>query len=137
MTSQSWAFQLWYAKHWTNFCGIGVKMKQMKLWDNDLCPCCRQVPERTTMHLYIRPHSNISMPREKSFHEILTWLDTNDTEPLLLEIITAFWYGENLILNDDYTQHLRNRDTIRRDIGTHQIWMGMIPVGMIAHQMEY
>ena len=116
MTSQSRAFQLWYAKHWTNFCGIGVKMKQMKLWDNDLCPCCRQVPERTTMHLYLCPHPNISMPREKSFHEILTWLETTDTEPLLLEIITAFWYGENLILNEDYTQPLRNIYTILCDI---------------------
>jgi len=43
MSSQSRAFQLWYAKHWTILCGVGVKMKQMKLWDNDLCPYCQHV----------------------------------------------------------------------------------------------
>ena len=29
MSAQSRAFQLWYAKHWTNFCGIGVKIKKL------------------------------------------------------------------------------------------------------------
>ena len=52
LSSQSRAFQLWFAKYWTGFCEIGAKMKQMKLWDNDLCPCCRQIPERNTMHIY-------------------------------------------------------------------------------------
>ena len=26
MSAQSRAYQLWFAKHWTGFCGIGVKM---------------------------------------------------------------------------------------------------------------
>ena len=30
LSSQSRAFQLWFAKHWTGFCGIGAKMQQMK-----------------------------------------------------------------------------------------------------------
>ena len=44
LSVQSRVFQLWFAKHWTGFCGIGGKMKQMKLWDNVLCLCCHQVP---------------------------------------------------------------------------------------------
>ena len=31
MSAQSRAYQLWFAKHWTGFCGIWVKMHQMKL----------------------------------------------------------------------------------------------------------
>ena len=137
MSAQSRAFQLWYAKHWTNFCGIGVKMKQMKLWDNDLCPCCQQVTESTTMHLYLCPHPTVAMAREKSFHKILTWLDTIHTEPLLLEIITAFWHGDNLTLDEECPQSLTNIYNILRDIGLNQMWMGMIPVGMIEHQTEH
>ena len=135
MTAQSRAFQLWYAKHWTNFCGIAVKMKQMKLWDNNLCPCCQQVPENTTMHLYFCPHPTVEIAREKSFHKILTWLDTVNTEPLLLEIITAFWHSENHILADECPQSLKNIYNTLRDIGLHQMCMGIVPVGMIEHQI--
>ena len=137
MTAQSRAFQLWYAKHWTNFCGIGVKMKQMKLWDNDLCPCCQQVTESTTMHLYLCPHPTVASTREKSFHSILTWLDTVHTDPSLLEILTSFWHGENLILDQDCPQCLKNMYTTMRDIGLNQIWLGLLPVGMIEYQANY
>ena len=137
MSAQSRAFQLWYAKHWTNFCGIGVKMKQMKLWDNDLCPCCQQVSESTTTHLFLCPHPTVAMAREKVFHKILTWLETINTESLLLEIITAFWHGENLILDKECPKSLKNIYNTLRDIGLHQMWMGMIPVGMIEYQTEY
>ena len=71
MSAQSRAYQLWSAKHWTGFCGIWVKMHQMKLWDNDLCPCCRQVSERSTTHLFLCPHPTMSLTRDQSFHKIL------------------------------------------------------------------
>ena len=49
--------------------------------------------------LYLCPHPTLAISREKSFHKILDWLETVHTEPLLLEIITAIWHGENLILD--------------------------------------
>ena len=110
MSAQPRAFQLWYAKHWTNFCGIGVKLKEMKLWDNDLCPCCQQVIKRSMIHLYLRPHSTIA---------ILTWLETVHTDPLMLEIITAFWHGENLVLDPECSQALKSMYNILRDIDLH------------------
>ena len=67
----------------------------MKLWDNDLYPCFQQVSERTTMHLYLCPHLTVATARERSFHKILTWFKKVHTDPLMLEIITAFWHGEN------------------------------------------
>ena len=36
MMHQSKEFQLWYTKHWTNFCGITKMMKRMKLWQNNI-----------------------------------------------------------------------------------------------------
>jgi len=112
-------------------------MKQMKLWDNDSCPCYQQVPESTRMHLYICPHLIIAVTREKLFHKILRWLDTIHTEPLLLEIITAFWYGENLTLDEECHQSLKYIYTTLRDIGPNHMWMGMVSVCMIAHQTEH
>ena len=64
INSQSQAFKLLYTKHWTNFCGIGSKMKQMKLWDNDLCPCCQQVTKSTTMHLYLCPRPTLATAKK-------------------------------------------------------------------------
>ena len=89
-------------------------MKQMKLWDNNLCLCCQKVSESTTTHLYLCPHPTIAMAREKAFHKILTWLDTIHTESLLLEIITAFWHGENLILDKECPKSLKNIYTTLR-----------------------
>ena len=77
------------------------------------------------------------MAREKVFHKILTWLETINTESLLLEIITAFWHGENLILDKECPKSLKHIYNTLRDIGLHQMWMGMIPVGMIEYQTEY
>ena len=56
MEKQTREFKLWFTKHVTNFCGIGKMMKRMKLWNDDLCPCCRQIPEHSTNHLYIYVH---------------------------------------------------------------------------------
>ena len=112
-------------------------MKQMKLWDNDLCPCCQQVTESTTMHLYLCPHPTIAIAREKSFHKILTWLETAHTDPLMLEIITAFWHGENLVLDPECPQALKSMYNTLRDIGLHQMWLGFLPVGMVEYQESY
>ena len=65
-------------------------MKQMKLWDNNLCSRCKLVPERSTTHLFIYPHPNMSPNRDQSFHQILDWLEDVDTDPSLLELITLF-----------------------------------------------
>mmetsp|Transcript_9156 Transcript_9156/g.9268 ORF Transcript_9156/g.9268 Transcript_9156/m.9268 type:complete len:127 (-) Transcript_9156:554-934(-) len=112
-------------------------MKQMKLWDNDLCPCYQQVTESTTMHLYLCPHPTVASTREKYFHSILAWLDTVHTDPSLLEILTSFWHGENLILDQDCPQSLKNMYTTLKDIGLNQIWLGLLPVGMIEYQANY
>ena len=43
LSSHSRAFSLWFVKHWTDFCGIGKMQKRMRLWTNDLCPCCHVI----------------------------------------------------------------------------------------------
>ena len=101
MSAQSRAYQLWYSKHWTSFCGIGAKMQQMKLWDNNLCPCCRQVPERSTTHIFLCPHPTMTLTRDRSFHKILDWLKEVHTAPSLLDLLTSFWHGETMQLDAD------------------------------------
>ena len=137
MSAQSRAYQLWFAKHWTSFCGIWAKMRQMKLWDNDLYPCCRQVSERSTTHLFLCPHPTMSLTRDQSFHKILDWLKDADTDPLLLDLLTSFWHGEEVTLEADCPPMLQNIYKKIRDIGLHQMWTGFLPVGMVQFQEEY
>ena len=91
LNGMSQEMKLWFCKHWTHFCGIGRKMFQMKLWDNELCPCCRQIPEINAMHILICPHKSIKHVREKGFHDILKWLEKEHTDPLLLQMIENFY----------------------------------------------
>ena len=137
LSSQSKAFNLWFTKHWTGFCGIGAKMHQMKLWDNDLCPCCRQIPERKTMHIFICPHPNMIKVKEQLFSNILLWLEEVHTDPLLITIITKFWHGEELTLEDDCSPMILNIYKTLRDIGVHQMWQGLLPNHIIDTQDQY
>eukprot|EP00978_Attheya_sp_CCMP212_P039417 scaffold204614_cov47-Attheya_sp.AAC.1 len=34
-------YQLWASKQVTRFCATGRMMLDMKMWDNDRCPCCK------------------------------------------------------------------------------------------------
>ena len=137
MSAQSRAYQLWFSKHWTGFCAIGSKMQQMKLWDNNLCPCCRQVAERSTTHLFLCQHPSMSQTRDKSFHQILDWLETVDTDPLLLDLLSLYWHGEEVLMGPDYPPRLTSIYQIMRDIGLHQMWQGFLPVGMVDFQQQY
>ena len=112
-------------------------MKEIQLWDNDLCPCCHQVPERSTTHLFLCPHPLIQSCCEKAYHAILDWLTEVHTDSLVLESLTSFWHGEDVVLDPEYTQSLQMIYNTMRDIGLHQMWMGFLPVGMIDFQAEY
>ena len=137
MSAQSRAYQLWFSKHWTGFCAIGAKLQQMKLWDNNLCPCCRQVEERSTTHVFLCHHPTMPTTRDKLFHTILDWLETVDTDPLLLELISSFWHGEEVIMDTDYPPSLIAIYQIMRDIGLHQMWQGFLPIGMVNFQQQF
>ena len=112
-------------------------MLQMKLWDNELCPCCRQVPETNAMHILIYPHKSIKLVREKRFHDILELLRKEHTDPLLLQMIENFWFGEEYIIDSDSEQEYRRVYNIIKEIGVSQMWSGFIPRGMTSIQDNY
>ena len=94
----------------------------------------------------LREYNYISIPmsssysnysERKSFHSILTWLEIVHTDPLMLEIIATFWHGENLVLDPECPQALKFMYNTLRDIGLHQIWLGLLPVGMVECQENY
>ena len=75
--------------------------------------------------------------QEKEYHAILDWLAAEHTYPLLLEILASFWYGDDIILDDESSKSLQTVYNIMQDIGLHQMWMGFLPVGIIELQEEY
>ena len=137
LSQQPQSFQLWYAKHCTNFCGIGHKMKQMKRWKNDLCPCCQQFSETTTAHLFICPERTMMEKRQQLYADILKWLETADICPILYEIISQFWHGKPVILDRDTPYIYRQMYQTLVDIGVGSMWNGMLPATMIDIQDSY
>ena len=130
MNKQSRAFKLWYTKHCTNFCDIGKMMKRMKLWTTDLCPCCQQIPESNTTHLYICPHPLIANKRESSFKEILTWMENSNTDPSIYHLLYPLWYRKQPIFKEEETLELVKIWDILQDIGTASTWMGLFPINL-------
>ena len=137
MDGQSQPFQLWYTKHWTNFCAIGKMMKRIKLWNSDLCPCCRQVPENSTTHLFLCPHPLIVARRDSSFKAILTWMADTHTDPGILHLVSSLWYARHPSFTSDDPQYLVDMWNVLQDIGTQSMWMGLIPVIMTQKQNDY
>ena len=128
MHSQSVSFHLWFSKHWSNFCGIGSTMKVMGYWPDDLCPCCKKVTESSTTHLFLCDHVDISSTREKEFHAILKWLESVDTAPIVLHLISAFWYGRAPQLDADDPYICREIYAAMQEMGVSSMWMGLLPV---------
>ena len=46
--------------------------------------------------------------RNDSFHKILAWLKEANTDPILLEIISTFWYGQEVQLDSDTSLTIRS-----------------------------
>ena len=55
----------------------------------------------------------------------------------MLEFITALWHGEHLFLDPECPQALKSMYNTLRDIGLHQMWLGLLPVGMVEYQANY
>lgn len=137
LSNQSTAFQLWFTKHWTGFCGTGVMMHRMKLWDNPNCPCCCRIKENHPSHMFLCPHPHMVHTRQQSFSKVLAWLEEVDTDPLLLSLITAFWHNESPTLDKECAMTYRNIYQCLQEIQVHQMWMGFIPSLMVTVQDSY
>ena len=55
----------------------------------------------------------------------------------MLEIITTFWQDENLVLDPECPETLKFMYNNLRDIGLHQMWLGLLPIGMVECQAPY
>ena len=137
MNKQSREFKLWYTKHYTNFCGIGKMMKRMKLWSSDLCPCCQQIPENATTHMYICPHPLITNKRETLFKDILIWMEKVNTDPNIYHLFYSLWHGITPNFSKEESMELIKIWNILQDIGTASTWMGLFPTNLCELQDRY
>ena len=56
LSADSVLFRMWWAKHLTGFCAIGLQMSRWGEWDSPRCPCCEQVAETSTRHMWACTH---------------------------------------------------------------------------------
>lgn len=57
--------------------------------------------------------------------------------PLLLEIITTFWYGEELNFDEASPSYILTIHSLLREIGVHQIWTSLLPIHSLDVQQHY
>ena len=137
LSHQSQKFKVWFSKHWSNFCGIGSKMKAMGLWQDDLCPCCKQVSERSTVHLFLCTNKTIHEMRQQLFSSIIDWLTAVDTDPCIVQTIRSVWYGTPLHLPEDASPWYRKLYLTLQELGIHAMWMGFLPTELTMQQAMY
>ena len=112
-------------------------MKRMKLWESDLCPCCRQIPEWSTSHLYICPHILMKNKREILFRDILKWMEEVNTDPNIYHLMYSLWFGKQPYFDKDDSQDLVKIWNILQEIGTQGTWIGLLPTKMCEMQERY
>ena len=112
-------------------------MKVMGYWPDNLCPCCRKVPESSTIHLFLCDNDQIATTRETEFNNILLWLSKVHTSPDLLHIITSFWQGTSPSLDNDDPYVYRSMYNTLQELGVASMWMGLLPTNMVNQQDQY
>ena len=59
------------------------------------------------------------------------------TDPLSLQVIVNFWFGEEYIIDSDSEQEYGRVYNTMKEIGVSQMWCGFIPRNMIVIQDSY
>ena len=83
------------------------------------------------MHILICHHPSVKAVREKCFHSIVSWLLSEHTDPLLLQMIEYFWYGDNYDIESNSEQEYRKIYNIMKEIGVSQMWSEFLPRYMV------
>ena len=100
LSIQTQTLKLWITKHWSNFCGIGVKLKNMRLWD---VPVVRKHLNAAPF-IYTFVTTQSSLPQENWVsNKYWIGLKKVNTDPLLLGLITTFWHGQSPCLELNYS----------------------------------
>ena len=89
------------------------------------------------MHIFLCPHPAMVKLKEDSFTSILKWPAEVHTDPLLLDIISAFWYGRDMEWDSDFPQSFQFIYQTLQEIGVHQMWTGILPIHLIEAQQQY
>ena len=76
----------------------------------------------------------VATTRNTEFRAILNWLSKVDTDPVLKELITAFWYNNSYKLDIDVPYVYQEVYTALREIGVVYMWMGLLPVHLVDLQ---
>ena len=82
-------FRVWMAKHVSGTCGVNAFLSK---WDKsvvDLCPSCGITGE-TTAHITVCTDSHRTSQYHKSVEQLETWLDDNQTDPILVLMIQSY-----------------------------------------------
>ena len=136
--SLSLGLQIWLMKHMSGFCGSGIMMRRMGLWDNHTCRCCLQRPEDSPWHILDCTHSDLIQERRSMLEELRQWMEKNMVEEWLADVLLRFlrdggwpmdWDGSLSTLQVQLLQSMER-------IGVRGLLLGFLPRGMVAWQKD-
>ena len=88
-TKFSRRFRLWVSKHVSGCCGVNSFLSKWDKSVQDRCPSCRRRGE-TTAHVTVCQDPGRVETYNKSIASVESWLESNDTDPILVELIRDY-----------------------------------------------
>ena len=80
-------------------------MKRWKYWDNDKCPCCLAISEKTVQHLFKCKNLEMKAHKNELYKPIYTWLKEQDTQQILLDMTMATFFRGSFKLLQEYKNY--------------------------------
>jgi len=96
-------FKSWIAKHVSHFCGTNRHLSRLDSSVKNICPSCG-LPNESTSHITRCPDPGRLACLKASVDDLCDWMDDNDTDPYLQEIIEKYLLGHGVLQMGDIVE---------------------------------
>ena len=134
--SLSQKMRIWLMKQISGFCGSGVVMKRMGLWENNICRCCLRTPELSPWHVLECTHCDLIEARKKMLSSLQQWMEDSLMDDWLADVLLRLLRDGGWPMEWDGSLNplqLRMLQALER-IGTRGLLLGFLPKGLVEWQ---
>ena len=134
--SLSQKMHIWLMKHISGFCGSGVMMNRMGLWDDTRCRCCLQAQEMSPWHILECRHGDLLQARKQMISSLRQWMEDQLVDDWMASALLLFLQDGGWPMDWDGTLNplqFRLLHSLER-IGARGILLGFLPKGMVEWQ---
>ena len=108
------SLKVWQSKSFTNFVGMGSRMKQQQLWFSEQCRYYGAIDEVDTFYLFWCPNEVLSLEQSQIFEQLFIllqkWEVTDKVKELLFQTLTE---EKDYLSPEDLTSVKNDLDVFR------------------------